>query len=80
MIHKRSTTLERSVNLFTEKLEKIQNRGLKIAFNSFESSCEERLSRANLHALQFDRLRTIALATCKCITILALLTSETLLM
>ena len=51
----------------TEKLEKLQYRGLKIVFNSYESSYEELLSRANLPTLHLGRLRTIALETFKCI-------------
>ena len=51
----------------TEKLEKLQFRGLKIAFNSYESSYGELLSRDNLPTLHLGRLRTIALETFKCI-------------
>ena len=55
----------------TEKLEKLQYRGLKIAFDSYESSYEELLSRANLPTLHLGRLRTIALETFKCINNIA---------
>ena len=55
----------------TEKLEKLRYRGLKIAFNSYESSYEDILSRANLLTLHLGRLRTIALETFKCINIIA---------
>ena len=51
----------------TEKLEKLQYRGLKIVFNSYESSYEKLLSRANLSALHLGKLRTIAIETFKCI-------------
>ena len=55
----------------TEKLEKLQFRGLKIAFNSYQSSYEELLNRANLPTLHLGRLRTIALETFKCINNIA---------
>ena len=55
----------------TEKLEKLQYRDLKIVFNSYESSYEELLSRANLPTLHLGRLRTIALETFKCINNIA---------
>ena len=51
----------------TEKLEKLQYRGLKIVYNCYESSYEELLTRANLPTLHLGRLRTIALETYKCI-------------
>ena len=51
----------------TEKLEKLQYRGLKIVYNCYGSSYEELLTRANLPTLQIGRLRTIALETYKCI-------------
>ena len=51
----------------TEKLEKLQYRGLKIVYNCYESSYEELLTRANLPTLHVGRLRTIALETYKCI-------------
>ena len=51
----------------TEKLEKLQYRGLKIVYNCYESSYEELLTRANLPTLHLGRLRTIALETFKCI-------------
>ena len=51
----------------TEKLEKLQYRGLKIVFNSYETFYEEPLTRANLPTLHLRRLRTIALETFKCI-------------
>ena len=51
----------------TEKLEKLQYRGLKIVFNSYETSYEELLTTANLPTLHLGRLRTIARETFKCI-------------
>ena len=51
----------------TEKLEKLQYRGLKIVYNCYESSYEELLTTANLPTLHLGRLRTIALETYKCI-------------
>ena len=51
----------------TEKLEKLQYRGLKIVYNCYESSYEELLTRANLPTLHLGRLRTTALETYKCI-------------
>ena len=51
----------------TEKLEKLQYRGLKIVYNCYESSYEELLTKANLPTLHLGRLRTIALETYKCI-------------
>ena len=50
----------------TEKLEKLQYKCLKIVFNSYETSYEELLTRANLPTLHLGRLRTIALETFKC--------------
>ena len=55
----------------TEKLEKLQYRGLKIVFSSYDSSYEELLSRANLPTLHLGRLRTIALETFKCMNNIA---------
>ena len=55
----------------TEKLEKLQYRGLKIVFNCYDSSYEELLNRANLPTLHLSRLRTIALETFKCINNIA---------
>ena len=51
----------------TEKLEKLQHRGLKIVFNNYESSYEEPLNRANLHTLHLWRLGAIVIETFKCI-------------
>ena len=51
----------------TEKLEKLQYRGLKIVYNCYESSYEELLTRANIQTLHLGRLRIIALETYKCI-------------
>ena len=51
----------------TEKLEKLQYRGLKIVFDCYGSSYEELLTRANLPALHLGRPRTIVLKTTKCI-------------
>ena len=53
------------------KTEKLQFRGLKIAFNSYQFSHEELLSRANLPTFHLGRLRTIALETFKCINNIA---------
>ena len=55
----------------TEKLEKLQYRGLKIVFSSYDPSYEELLSRANLPTLHLGRLRTIALETLKCMNNIA---------
>ena len=51
----------------TKQLEKLQNRGLKIVYNCYESSYEELLTRANLPTLHLGRLRSLALEAFKCI-------------
>ena len=50
----------------TEKMKKLQHRGLKIVFGDYESSYAEVLKRVNLPNLHLGRLRTIALETFKC--------------
>lgn len=50
----------------TEKLEKLQHRGLKIVFNDYSSSYSDLLNRVNLPTLHLGRLRTIAIETFKC--------------
>ncbi|MCG8045733.1 MAG: reverse transcriptase family protein, partial [Candidatus Thiodiazotropha endolucinida] len=51
----------------TEKLEKLQHRGLKIVYNDYDSSYSDLLKRADLPTLHLQRLRIIATETFKCI-------------
>jgi hypothetical protein len=51
----------------TEKLEKLQYRGLRIVFNDNESSYEALLNKVKLTTLHLSRMRTIAIETFKMI-------------
>ena len=51
----------------TDKLEKLQNRALRIVFNEYTSSYESLLSKRNLSTLHMNRLRCIATEIYKCI-------------
>ena len=49
-----------------EKMEKVQERGLRLVFNDNDSSYSELLSKADKNTLYIDRLKKIALFVFKC--------------
>ena len=55
----------------TKKMEKLQERGLRFAYNDFSTSYEEPLTKAKLSTLHIRRMRTMAIETFRILNSLA---------